>query len=308
MLMLLGLSSNLRQSGLYQRGLRPLVRRLRGRAPAPPPPGAGNPDFGPPGVVTHVFYPRPASVPEQGPNAEFLEQVRAHKWYHTIDLGDGVLTPGFYDHAPALDFIPLPQDLTGKRCLDVATFDGFWAFEMERRGAAEVVALDIESWLDLDLPDYYKQSQLLERTGPDLTTGTGFRLAHQRLNSKVQRRIGNVYQLSPEEWGQFDVVFCGDLLLHLADPLHALWRIRSVTRGEAILMEPYIPASVGKGPLMVLDADLSDCHWWFFGHEFLEKAARAAGFTQVEMRDDVDLRTRTYPEQPVPRVILRARP
>ena len=38
--------------------------------------------------------------------------------------------------------MPWP-DVRGKRCLDVGTYDGFLAFELERRGAASVVATDI---------------------------------------------------------------------------------------------------------------------------------------------------------------------
>ena len=37
------------------------------------------------------------------------------------------------------------------RALDVGTWDGFWAFEMERRGA-EVTALDLDDERDLDWP------------------------------------------------------------------------------------------------------------------------------------------------------------
>src|SRR3546814_5901121 len=68
-------------------------------------------------------------------------QVDRLPWYHTIDLGNGVVTPGEYDHRPAVRHVPLPDRLDGLRCLDVGTHDGFWAFEMERRGAAEVVEI-----------------------------------------------------------------------------------------------------------------------------------------------------------------------
>ena len=64
-------------------------------------------------------------------------------WYHTIDMPDGTATPGFYDTRGSPSFIPWPKKLAGGRCLDVGTFDGFWAFELERRGAAEVIALDL---------------------------------------------------------------------------------------------------------------------------------------------------------------------
>src|SRR5207244_9825176 len=69
-------------------------------------------------------------------------------WYHSIELGPGVVTPGVFDLRPIVERLPWP-DLAGKRCLDVGTSDGFFAFELERRGAGEVVAVDIgrhEQW------------------------------------------------------------------------------------------------------------------------------------------------------------------
>src|SRR5690606_2603762 len=59
-------------------------------------------------------------------------------WYHTIDVAPGVTTKGWFDLRGVVDLMPWP-DVRGKRCLDIGTFDGFFAFELERRGAAEVV-------------------------------------------------------------------------------------------------------------------------------------------------------------------------
>ena len=75
---------------------------------------------------------------------ELAAEVAAIPWYHTIELAPGRRharagsTPG---RSPPRS--RSPRRWTGKRCLDVGTFDGFWAFEMERRGAAEVVAIDV---------------------------------------------------------------------------------------------------------------------------------------------------------------------
>jgi hypothetical protein len=79
-------------------------------------------------------------------------EVDRYDWYHSLDLAPGVVTPGMFDHRPHLARYPLPPDLSGKRCLDVGTMDGFWAFEMERRGAASVVAIDLDDPDDLDDP------------------------------------------------------------------------------------------------------------------------------------------------------------
>lgn len=255
--------------------------------------------------IVPVYFPRPIELPEATPEQkEIVERIKQCSWYHTIELGYGVRTPGEFDHGPALGHFPLPESLKGKRCLDVATFDGFWAFEMERRGADEVVALDIESWLDLDLPPY-----IIERfksrglTGP---TGAGFKLAADILGSRVERRICNVYDLSPETFGEFDYVVCSDLLVHLTNPLRALQNVWSVTKGEAVLAEPYIAGSTGHGPFVFLSDALDEGRWWHFSHDFLEKAARSGGFTEVVEHSQVDLRVRYNAAIPAPQVVVRA--
>jgi tRNA (mo5U34)-methyltransferase len=71
---------------------------------------------------------------------ELAERVKLNGWYHTLELAPGVVTPGMFDLRPYVSRYGLPERLDGKRVLDIGTWDGFWAFEMERRGAAEVVA------------------------------------------------------------------------------------------------------------------------------------------------------------------------
>ena len=92
---------------------------------------------------------------------ELRAEAERYPWYHTLELGDGVVTDGMFDHRPHMHHYPLPADLSGKRCLDVATMDGYWAFEMERRGAASVTALDLEDPSQLDWP------VRAARAGPD---------------------------------------------------------------------------------------------------------------------------------------------
>src|SRR5258708_32045839 len=86
------------------------------------------------------------------PRSTLFPYTTLFRSYHTLELGDGVVTKGMFDHRPVLDRYPIPEDLSGLRCLDVATMDGYWAFEMERRGAESVTALDLENPEDLDWP------------------------------------------------------------------------------------------------------------------------------------------------------------
>lgn len=165
---------------------------------------------------------------------DLARRVAGHAaWYHTLELAPGVVTPGFFDLRAVVDTLPWP-DVSGARCLDVATMDGFYAFELERRGAAEVVAVDIEDQADLDWLPRHVPSGYERGREP---SGARFAVAHDALGSRVERRVTNVYDLSPERVGSFDVVIVGALLEHLRDPLRALEAVRSVTRGVVLSVE-----------------------------------------------------------------------
>ena len=255
-----------------------------------------------------VVIPRCEELPTETPEQQaIVERVRAHgPWYHTISLGHGIRTPGHFDHDAATGPMGFPADLTGKRCLDVATLDGYWAFEMERRGADEVVALDIESFADLDLPayqiDYFRSQDRIAETG------TGFNDAKEILGSKVDRVICNIYDLSPERLGTFDFVFASDIMLHITNPVRAIQKIHSVTKGEAMLVEPFDPAldATGFPQLAQLVGFLEEVHWWRFSESYLERAIRLAGFRAIERCPTVDIRVRGHEDIPAPRAVFRA--
>jgi tRNA (mo5U34)-methyltransferase len=161
-------------------------------------------------------------------------------WYHTLDLGGGVLTPGWMDLRPVVERLPWP-DVRGKRCLDVGTYDGFFAFELERRGAASVVATDIADHAQWDWPRAARERGAEYLALVAGQKGRGFELAREALGSSVEKREISVYDLSPEAVGEFDVVVCGSLMLHLKDPVRALEAIRSVCRGSFLSAEQIDP-------------------------------------------------------------------
>ena len=163
--------------------------------------------------------------------AELERLIAEHSWYHTIEVGPGVFTPGWFDTRAAVEVVGLPADLTGKRCLDVGTFDGFWAFEMERRGASEVVAIDVLDPKQWDWP-WGPDPEVVATIAERQAGGKGFELAAAALGSRVDRRNLSVYDLDPSEVGEFDFVYVGSILVHLRDPVRAFERVRSVARGE----------------------------------------------------------------------------
>ena len=158
-------------------------------------------------------------------------------WYHTLELAPGVITPGHVDLRGVAAKI-LPDNLNGKRALDVGTFDGFWAFELERRGAE--VVIDIESVGDGQLIPANRARMERATRELDIQLGRGFRIARDLLGARAKRVVCDVVDLAPEAiGGRVDVAFMGALLVHLRDPVRALERIREslVPGGELYQLE-----------------------------------------------------------------------
>jgi tRNA (mo5U34)-methyltransferase len=154
-------------------------------------------------------------------------------WYHTLELAPGHVTDGIFDLRRLVDRYRLPEQMDGMRVLEVGTWDGFWAFEMEKRGA-QVVALDLDDEADLDYPPRQRPQSF-----PSEPRGRGFRVAKELLGSKVERVSQSIYHATPEELGQFDLVFCGSVLIHLRDQLLALERMADLCTDKLISAEPY---------------------------------------------------------------------
>lgn len=198
-------------------------------------------------------------------------------WYHTIDLPDGVTTPGFYDLRDVASRV-LPADLSGKRCLDACSASGFWAFEMEKRGAAEAVALDVASHTDRD----WRRPWLAPSSG-DVQVQP-FRVAKQALASSVERVEQSVYDVSVESLGTFDFVFIGSVLLHLRDPVRALRALRPVTGHELVSFEPILIAASVLHPRSPWGrmAGGDDARWWTPNAHAHKEWLAAAGFDVID--------------------------
>lgn len=230
----------------------------------------------------------------------------AYDWYHSIDLPGGKRTRGMYDHHPLLPHYGLPEDLGGATALDIGSANGFWAFELERRGA-KVTALDIASANQLDLPPAAREIVSRELDRP---LRRGIEYVCRERNSSIELVTGSVYALDPAEIGTFDFVHAGDILLHLRDPALALQRIRSVTRGQALLSDVFDPALDGLGAearLIRYCGGWSVTTWWEPSLGALAQMVSDAGFSSVEILNTYMLSTRSSAAGPW-RAIIRARP
>ena len=208
---------------------------------------------------------------------ELRSRVAALRWYHSIDLGQGVVTPGTDNSPYRLARLDLPASLAGKTVLDVGAWDGFFSFECERRGAARVVAADFYSWHD---------------TG--WGTKAGFQLARQALGSRVEDVDIDVMDLSPERTGTFDVVLFLGVLYHLRHPLLALERIASVAR-DLLILETVVDMVGVSRPAMAFypgrELNNDPTNWWAPNIPAVHGMLNSVGFHRV--------RTVTDPPGPV---------
>ena len=78
--------------------------------------------------------------------AKLRKEVEKINWWHKIDFGNGVITPGIDITPEKLEWIQMSQNLVGKSVLDIGAWDGFFSFEAERRGASRVLAIDLPMW------------------------------------------------------------------------------------------------------------------------------------------------------------------
>src|SRR5438067_203919 len=86
-----------------------------------------------------VEHPVTASETEQ---ENLRKEVAQITWFHRIDLGHGIITPGPDDSPAKLKGLRLPVNLQGISVLDVGAWDGFFSFEAERRSASRILATD----------------------------------------------------------------------------------------------------------------------------------------------------------------------
>jgi tRNA (mo5U34)-methyltransferase len=201
------------------------------------------------------------------PGTDLRSRVAGIRWYHTIDLGNGLVTPGADDTPVRLARLALPASLSGRSVLDIGAWDGFFSFEAERRGAARVVATDHYAW-----------------RGTGWSTKAGFDLARSALGSRVEDVEIDVMDISPARVGTFDVVLFLGVLYHLRHPLLALERVAAVSH-DLLIVETVVDL-VGLGrPAMAFypHRELNDdpTNWWAPNHAAMEGMLRDVGFRRV---------------------------
>ena len=192
------------------------------------------------------------------------DRINAIQWYHSIELGNGIVTPGAISlerQKPIADAIP--QDLSGNSVLDIGAWDGYYSFLAEQRGARRVISLEPNTLGD---PLYHQ-------------TDDGFYLAKEALGSKVERSNATLEELRHYAF-KFDVVFFFGVYYHLKDPILGFDIVAKLTR-ELLLVEGdalFYPAA-----LMLYDFDEKDpSKTWRFTKPLVPQMIYQRGFKSVE--------------------------
>jgi tRNA (mo5U34)-methyltransferase len=194
-------------------------------------------------------------------------------WYHSLELPDGSVIPGLQTIQQLrnrLAQFPIPEDLRGRRVLDIGAWDGWFSFEMEKRGA-EVMALDSAEH-------------------------TRFKVARELLGSKVEYRIGDICRISPRDIGRFDIVLFFGVLYHVKHPLLALETVCDLSTDLAFI-ESYVSddgTNLAAPPVMefyeTTELRGQFDNWVGPNTSCLLAFCRTAGFARVQFESVLDHR------------------
>lgn len=253
-------------------------------------------------------------------------------WYHVLDIGDGIYTRGIYDHTSSLSKYGFPDSLKEKTVLDVGCADGFFAFEFEKRGAKEVLAIDtnrfdgepaispsqskIKQYRNKYQKMYSQNNQfisLAHRLG--LEKVSLILMVKKIIKSNINFRYQSIYELRKEE-EKFDFVFCGDLIEHLNNPLEAVEQLRAVTKDTCIislsnpLKLPLLLRWINcvprlKNRLVTYHGDSGGTFFHFYPQTFT-RVLLAAGFASVQIYSTFMLENKKY-GQKIPKVVYHCR-
>jgi tRNA (mo5U34)-methyltransferase len=184
---------------------------------------------------------RTSMVSNQTTDAERTEiKKKIHElgeWFHNMNIGGVQTAPRhFLGDYPAVKWNrfahAIPADLTGKSVLDIGCNAGFYAFEMKRRGAGRVVAIDDEE-------RYLAQARFAAETN-------ALKIEFHRLS------VYDLAQLNEK----FDLVLFLGVFYHLRHPLLALDLIRTHATKDLFVFQ-----SMQRGTAKILKAE-PDYDFW----------------------------------------------
>ena len=199
------------------------------------------------------------------------KRVEGYKWFHSIDLGGGIVTPGHdsqEQHRQEAKLMFDPIKISGASVIDVAAWNGFHSFEAKRRGAARVLATDHFAW-----------------NHADFRGRETFDLAREALGLDIEAQDIDIPDISVEKLGTFDVVLFLGVFYHLFDPIDGLRRVASLARDVLVVVTHIDLEDVGR-PAMVFypGSELAgdSTNWWGPNVACVEALLRAFGFNRID--------------------------
>jgi tRNA (mo5U34)-methyltransferase len=200
-------------------------------------------------------------------------EMESHYWWHTIDLGNGLVTPGRLTarqiaHKQKAVFGDI--DLTNKSVLDVGAWTGAYSIEAKRRGAARVVAIDHFTWND---------PKLRGRAAFDFAVKcTGLEVEAIDIDLAIPQSLSGLES--------FDIVLFLGVFYHLLDPIHVLQQLARITR-EVLVVESHIADIADPRPAMVFypnnELDGDPTNWWGPNAACLDALLRTLGFKELSI-------------------------
>jgi tRNA (mo5U34)-methyltransferase len=179
-------------------------------------------------------------------------------WHHSFEIYPGIVTKGSYNPGELIEKLNLPHNLSGLRVLEIGPADGAFSLELMKRQAQLTI---------IDYRTKYEQ---------------GFYIMEAVNGLTFDYHSKNIYDLTAQSFGMFDIVLFLGVIYHLPDPVRALRILRSVVK-ERLYLETYVDTSLDvRTPLAryfpgkTLNNDSSN--FWGFNALCLELMAQDAGF------------------------------
>lgn len=201
---------------------------------------------------------------------ELRTAINAHRWFHQIDFGNGIVSPGWIglDKIERMAKLIYDRPLAGKTVLDIGCWDGAYSVEAVRRGAARVLATDHFAW-----------------HGDGWGDRRCFELTRAHLAPSIEAMDIDVTGLSPETVGTFDTVLFLGVFYHLRHPFQVLEQVAALAR-EVLVVESRIIAPCSRRPFMRFypgrELDGDPTNWWAPNRACMEAMLLDLGFRRVK--------------------------
>lgn len=202
------------------------------------------------------------------PKEELRKKVDSLPWFHQIDLGNGIITPGrtSLTDLKIVSDIFFPADLSGKAVLDIGCYDGFFSLEAKKRGAKRVLATDYFMWHH------------------DPRCRESFEIARACVAPDLEDRIIAVEDLNESIVGTFDIVLFSGVFYHLRHPLLILERIARLA-AETLIVETHLDALDVTRPAMIFypttELNNDGTNWWGPNPDCVSAMLTDVGFRTV---------------------------